>query len=253
MRAVSRSFGGSTVTSAGIATLADKSCVPMISVSSGTMGNNGALSAITALDRTYAKCFMFFPAGAIAAGVPAAGGAWLYVEMSSATAGTVFNNTYTTGPTTIPASKVAFATTGPGAFVGDTTEQGVLLSVPGGALGTTGATATYLFVSGNATAGAKTVRVRYGGIAGTVYFSSNITSNQSLPAEVVISNAGLTNAQVGPGLASATSYGFNAAQPVTSNVDTTAAFTIAVTLQKGVATDNFVLQAAIPEIFSNGV
>src|SRR5690349_20306203 len=58
--------------------------IPFIKASSGTMGNNGALSGLTALPTTYAKAFIWLPAGAIAAGVPAAA-TWYYVQMSSTT------------------------------------------------------------------------------------------------------------------------------------------------------------------------
>lgn len=102
----------------------------------GVIGNNGALSAITALPTTYTACYMYFPVNAIAAGVAAG---WYYTVMSSTTAGTIYNNTYTSGTQTIPASPTAFVTTGPGNFTQTTGNiASVSITIPGGAIGTNG-------------------------------------------------------------------------------------------------------------------
>lgn len=87
--------------------------VPFIISSSGSFGNNGALSGITALSRLSGPCYMWFPANAIAAGIAAG---WYYAVLGSSTTATVYNNTYTSGQPRVPASPTAFATTGPGAF-----------------------------------------------------------------------------------------------------------------------------------------
>lgn len=87
--------------------------IPFVIPSSGTMGNNGALSGITAVPVAYPSAYVYLPANAIQAG-SAAG--WYYAVFSSTTAATIYNNPYTSGVPTIPGSPTAFASTGPGAY-----------------------------------------------------------------------------------------------------------------------------------------
>lgn len=222
-----------------------KSAIPFINVSSGTMGNNGALSAITALPLTYANAYMWFPAGAIAAGVPAAAG-WLFVQMSSTTAGTVFNNTYTAGTVpSIPASPTPFATTGPGAFTGDTTEApGPAITIPANSMGANGIIHPWSVWTQNNSAGTKTARIRYSGNAGTIYYASALTTQITLLQTIYIANRGATNSQIGwANQGDSTAPGFSTSNPVTSSVDTTASTTLVFSLQKGTATDNKILES----------
>jgi hypothetical protein len=109
---------------------------PMIYAGSFVMGNNGSFTT-TALNRTYATSYMYFPADAIGAGVPAG---WYYAEFSSATAGIVYNNVYTLGNVNAAQSKTAFVTTGPGAGSNalSTSVAGFNFNMPGGSLGNNG-------------------------------------------------------------------------------------------------------------------
>lgn len=219
-----------------IAFVASSSAIPMIQVSSGSMGNNGALTGVTSLPSTFAKCYLYLPASAISAGSTAG---WYYAQMSSATAGTVFNNTYTSGTPTVPASPLAFATTGPGAFTGDTTEQGVLVSIPANGVGPNGRIVIDVSFANNNTAGTKTRRVRWGGIAGTVVVSGADTTSIGLTIRgAAIANRGATGAQeLASGIFSS-SASFSLPTTTTATVDTTAAQTVAISVQKGTATDN---------------
>jgi hypothetical protein len=89
--------------------------IPFIIVSSGSMGNNGALTITGAVASIYPNAYVYLPSGAISSG-SAAG--YYYAVFSSTTAATVYNNTYTpgSGVPTVPASPTAFSTTGPGAY-----------------------------------------------------------------------------------------------------------------------------------------
>jgi hypothetical protein len=89
--------------------------LPFVIVSSGSMGNNGALTFTGAVASAYPSAYVYLPAGAISSG-SAAG--FYYAVFSTTTAATVYNNTYTPSntPPTIPASPTAFVTTGPGAY-----------------------------------------------------------------------------------------------------------------------------------------
>ena len=91
--------------------------IPFGIPSSGSVGNNGALTLTTAFPRIFSRgIYLYFPAGAISSG-SAAGLYW--TVMSSTTAGTIYNNLYSPSSTTVPssvASPTAFSTTGPGAY-----------------------------------------------------------------------------------------------------------------------------------------
>ena len=216
------------------------------------MGNNGALTAITALPLVYANCYMWFTANQIAAGVAAG---WYFTQMSSATAGTVFNNTYTSGKPTIPASPTAFVTTGPGAFTGDTAEEfGPTIAVPANSMGPNGALRITTYWAATNNANTKTTRVRFSGNAGTQYLSSTSIVSQALGADQRnITNRGVANSQVGNYnviLGGAGSFGVNggAALFTTSAVDTTGATSVVISLQKGVATDDLLLEGYVIEV-----
>ncbi len=113
-------------------------CVtPFIIVSSGSMGNNGALTVTTALPWTPIRSYVYLPANAISAG-SAAG--WYYAVFSSTTAATVYNNVYDPASgiePVVPTSPTAFATTGPGAYTQDVAagHQGPTYIMPANTLG----------------------------------------------------------------------------------------------------------------------
>lgn len=219
--------------------------IAFIAVSSGSIANNGALSGITALPLTYSEgCYMLFPAGAIAAGVPAAA-AWYWVVMSSTTAGTIYNSTYTSG---IPAAgtQTAFATTGPGAFVGVSAETtSIQVTLSANSLGVKGKLRMFDDFQATNTAGVKTINKKFGG---TTVQSSVATSQLGCSPLCVISNRGATNVQYTTGSgASGNGLGNNAG--VRSAIDTTANVTVSVTLTNATpATNNFIHETAFWEI-----
>jgi len=159
--------------------------IPLIYPSSGTMGNNGALTMTTALDRTYVAAYYYMPASAISTG-RAAG--WYYGVGSSATAVTLYNNVYTSGTPNIPGTPTAFVTTGPGAYTQTTSTniQGYTLAVPGNSIGPNGSVDVEMIFSYPSTAGTKAINpfygtYRFGGPSGTTsmsYFAIGGFSNQ---------------------------------------------------------------------------
>ena len=113
-----------------------KTAIPFIAFSSWTMGANGALSLSVALPVAYPAAFVYFPADAIATGVPAG---YYYTTFSSTTSGTVYNNRYTSGKPVIPASPTAFSTTAGSVTTQITTAiTGPNIVLPGGSLGPNG-------------------------------------------------------------------------------------------------------------------
>jgi hypothetical protein len=224
-----------------------ETAVPFIVAPTGTMANNGAITLGTALATTYSNAFIMLPAGAIAAGVPAAA-SWLFVQMSSTTAGTVFNNTYTSGVPVIPTAPTPFVTTGPGAYTGVTTAQnGVTYVVPGNLMGPNGTLyyeASYQYPN---TAGAKTASVAYGGVA---IFTRGETTSVSGAIAKKLQNRGVANSQISsdpggqPGVVLAA-----VASPTVTAIDTTANQNFIFVLQLATATDFLVMERLFVAVF----
>lgn len=215
--------------------------IPFISVSTGSMGNNGALTAITALDTTYSDgVWMLFPAGAVAAGVPAAA-AWLWVVMSSTTAGTVFNSTYVSGQVS-PGAATAFVTTGPGAFTGVTgANNAIVVSVPAGSLGTQGFLAYDYQADCNSNANGKNISAVFGA---TTYNTFALASALSGRFCGVIQNRGLATRQVGNNILTTGGFGSsNAVQTQRGTDNTATALNFVISLNKATATDNLILSS----------
>lgn len=229
----SATFGGHA-----ISTVFGQCHIPFILVSSGSMGNNGALSGLTTLPTTYPNAYVFLPAGAVSSGSAAA---WYYFVGSSATAGTIFNNKYLSGNCSIPASPVAFVTTGPGAYT-QTTATNIttyLQSVAGNTLGINGTIKTEGLVSYNATGNAHTIKGAYG----------NFTFGQAAPAANSLtafsggfSDRGATGVQV-PLLNSSTFLPSQSTAAVSLGaVDSTVAQNLQIQLLLAVDTDFMVLE-----------
>lgn len=233
----------------GVQVLA-RGAVPMILPSSGSIGNNGALTGLTALPTTYPAAYMYFPADAIAAGVPAG---LYYVVMSSTTAGTIYNNTYTSGSPVVPASPTAFATTGPGAYT-QTTGADVSLftaTVPANLMGLYGGVRSHAQATSNNSVGVKTVRMFLGGTGGSNYATGTNTTNVTLTDFRTILNKGVTNRQSATSSAASWSgLGSIGGSVASSSIDTTAATTLVYTAQLATATDyclfNVVLVESLP-------
>lgn len=181
------------LSSSGTVRVLGQAGVAIIHAGNGSMGNNGVLTLTTALVATYADAFILFPAGAIATGVPAAA-AYYYVQMSSGTAGVVFNNVYTPGSTpVIPLSPTAFVTTGPGAFTGVSAAT-VAFSLPiaGNSLGINGGVEINLSQSFTNFAGNKTTALAFGAFT---LLSQTIATNASFAGIYGFKNGGKTGAQ----------------------------------------------------------
>lgn len=154
---------------------------------------------------------------------------------------------------TIAGNQVAYTlckTAVAAAAPGDTSEDILFTcTVPAGAIGNTGAFRLHFMSTVTNNANNKTIRVRFGGIAGTAYFSAVVgTGVANLSGQVQIQNRNFQNSQVGD----ATAFASNAtiAQGVTTSaVDTSAASTdVVITCQKAVAGDTCQFEAATAEI-----
>lgn len=218
--------------------------IPFVKPPTGTMGNNGAFTSGTALATTYANAYFWFAANQIAAG-SAAG--WYFGQASSATAITVFNNTYSTGQPTIPSSPTPFVTTGPGATTGVTTAvTGPQISIAAGALGANGALRISDQWSVNSTAGAKTLATAF---SGTSIKSMSLTTSNGYRSINTLYNRGVQNAQVGDqfGLTTGGS-GLLTGTNEFYAVDFSVAETFQMLMTTAVATDWAVIEAFLLEL-----
>jgi hypothetical protein len=181
-----------------------KSAMPIINPPAGTMGNNGAITFNTAMPRIFPSCWVTLKANTIAAG--SAAGTY-YCEMSSTTVGIVYNNilSFTNGRLATP-TKVAFATTGPGAYTTNASDAdcfGNAMSIPGGLLGLNGALRVralfdYSIVSNS-------FGIWYGG---TQFKSVPTTSALSAGADVELQNMNNVAIQVMSDIAAPADAGF---------------------------------------------
>jgi hypothetical protein len=206
--------------------------IPVLLPSSGTIGNNGALSGLTAFPATYnGGCYLYFPANAIAAG--SAAGLY-YTVMSSTTAGTIYNNAYTSGSPLPPANPIAFATTGPGSYTQTTASDITLLSytIPGGLLNANGEIISRHWRSLISNANTKQPKLL---LASTAFMQSSNTTNGFSTVQYSLKNMNSESKQIGQ--SGGQGDGSSSSSMVYGAIDTSANFTLSLTMQMATATD----------------
>lgn len=242
---VSSAIQSSDIRTAGGVVALGQSSIPFVLVSSGTMGNNGALSGITAVANQYASAYVYLPAAAIEAGSTAG---WYYAVFSSTTAATVYNNTYTSGTPSIPGSPTAFATTGPGAYTQTTGSYitAYSLTIPANTIGANGTVRAMGVTSVNNTANAKAIRLVFGGAM--VLGATGTSNSVNVAFTGGFSNRGVTNKQV-PLTTAGLQYAGTTTVLEFGTVDTTSSQTIVAQLQLvTTATDTAVLENIVVEL-----
>lgn len=219
-----------------------RSSIPFIWVSSGSIGNNGALTAITALPQVYlGGGYIWLPAGAIATGVPAAA-AWYWCVFSSTTAGTIYNSTYTSGTPAVGV-QTAFVTTGPGAFTGSiAAATGPSITLPGGCMGPNGRLRARLLWATNGGAGSKTAALALGA---TTFYSEAVTAPVGMSADITIANRGSQSIQQQAWFSILSSGAIDGNIKVSDvgsgAIDTSANAPVALNGTRNTATDNLIL------------
>lgn len=215
-----------------------QTAIPFIYPSSGSMGNNGALTMTTALDLVYANAYVYMPANAIAASISAG---WYYAVCSSTTVCTLYNNVYTTGNPAIPSSPTAFSTTGPGAYT-QTTGSSIAayqLSIPAYQLGPYDGLQVSFSSEYNTSANNKSFSMSYGG---TSFGSVTYTTNHVAGCLWGFRNRGVTNAQAPLLSPNNCGTGNSAGGFNTGAISTTAAQTLQMFINMTTATDYQILQ-----------
>lgn len=218
-----------------------QTAIPFVIASSGSMANNGAISGLAALPATYSNgCYLYLPVNSISASLPASAG-WYFAIMSSATAGTVYNNNYASGQPVLwtAATATAFVTTGPGAFTGvSTAVTGPNWSLPANTLGPNGVLEIAAVYGCAGSVNSKTVGVSFG--AAAIYSQTTTTAaNVAALALLTCQNQGKTNAQVSNQTGA---VGFSATGQTYSTQDTTTNLTLAMTGTK-VAAENLIFDS----------
>lgn len=219
--------------------------LPMYMPGTGTITAGGVLALTgTALDQTFANAYFFFPANTVGTGLPAG---MYFVQMSSTSAGVVFQNLYTGGTPLIPTTLIPCVSA-----VNYTQTTGSLVSlitgtVPAASMGPNGKVKTICFYQNNNSAGTKTFSIKWGG---SQTLGTSATTNQSLSVIREVSNAGLTNAQTSAA-SGVTGTGVAAGASQRYTKDTTASQDINVQAQLGTATDWVGLDSYTIEVTPN--
>lgn len=212
--------------------------IPLIVAPSGSIGNNGALTSGTANPLTYLKTYTWFPTNSISASTPAG---WYYTVWTNTTAATIYNNTWDgISEPTVPATPVAFVTTGPGAFTGPTAEA-VYFTLPQAAAGVNSAYELEIRTHQTNNANAKSLKVRFSVIGGTVLSTMTLTSFLFAKARTVLQLLGVADKQE-THFERFTTAAYLQDAPVLTSETTSAAFAFAVTVTKADATDVVVIE-----------
>lgn len=211
--------------------------LPIGMASSGTVGANGALTLGTAAALTQAAgIWWYFPAGAVFSG---SGAGFYYTVMSSTTAGTIYNNTYTPGTDSgaPPASPTAVSDAGPGAYTGVTSETTIASgTVPGGFLGTSGSIYCDQQYEATNNANTKTMNLKFGT---TTYKALGCTNTVTCRTLALIKNV-KANAQVSWVQTNTSSIGTSTGPSQLGTEDTSSNKTLSITLTNATATNNFI-------------
>lgn len=226
-----------------------QSTLPLLLAPTGTMAASGHVTFGTALPFAYANAYAYFPSGAIVSGASGTAAGWYYLVCSSTVSGQVYNNTYTNGQPTIPASPTAFSTPSSGAYTGTVTGQTAYqFTIPVGAVTPRATLRLVAGMSTAATSGNKSVSGVYGGTSfltyseaasgvSNIYASMDLATNENSATQYAIWNvtAGSSGSAInGVGR----TYGSVAS----------GAQTFSINLQMGLPSDFVVLEHAVLEL-----
>jgi hypothetical protein len=225
-----------------------QSALPLIIVSGGSMGNNGALTVTNTLFTAHPNAYVYLPAGAISGG-SAAG--WYYAVFASTTTATVYNNNYTPGTIpTIPSVPAPFVTTGSGAYTQTTAEITFdTVTIPGGTIGKRGQLELVTLMSYGASANNKILRVKLGSATFLSSFNTSVASQQVYTR---LANRDSQAVQVGFYNTHAAGFTPNANANFAAAVDTSADVVLSITGQIAASTDTMTRESYVHKIFAKG-
>jgi hypothetical protein len=210
----------------------------LVLMPAGTVGANGALTITgTALVAGLTEFYGYYPANSLT-GANAAGFYW--TSMSSTTAGTVYNNTYTPGTNlpAIPSAPTAFSATTGAAYTNTTGSNIVMAQVALGnnPLGKNGFVRQRGNMVFNTGATAHNIQTRLNGSAAGIQASASST-NIGYSFVDTIQNCGRTDRQAAPNSQIGDVYGPGAAGPQFASIDTSGAVTWSLAATLGATSD----------------
>lgn len=134
---------------------------------------------------------------------------------------------------------------------GDTNETTLAtITVPAGAMGANGFVRVFALYSFTNSVNAKTCRVRFNGIGGTVYASAGLTSVATWRAEASIGNRNSASSQVGGPNNTTNTFSSSTTAVSTSAVDTTSAVDIVLTGQLTNSGETIAIESYVVELYS---
>lgn len=132
---------------------------------------------------------------------------------------------------------------------GSTAEEALAtVAIPAGAMGPNGILKVTALWSFTNSANDKTLRVRLGGILGSVFMARVLTTNLSEQTVTMIRNRNAQNSQVGFQTAAGTFFGPSSNNVVTAAVDTSAAVDLVISGQLETAAERVTLEAYQVEV-----
>lgn len=236
------SITGGTITGTNVPYEWAKWGAPIVFAPTGSMGNNGAATWGTSLPNAYAGGFwVVLPAGAIAAGVPAATAIYWAVGTDT-THATIYNSTIDLTSPGTAGTTTAFSTTGPGAFTGVTAQTTIFSkTLAASALGVNGRVKAQFNWSVTNNANAKSFNFNIGGTDFAAGRSLASAINQHSWFEIAI---GPTAARQFSTYTESNNGGYlGSVAYVYGTEDFSTALTVALKATRGTATDIMVVEA----------
>lgn len=185
---------------------------------------------------TYAAAYVYLPANAY--GASSAAG-WYYATFQSATIGTVYTATYTSGTPAVVASPTALTST-VGTFTGNTTQvAGISYTLAGNVLGVNGELDLRNLISVSGNTNQKNWVWQYGG-ATIASGNTSASTTTASACDYSMWNRGVTSAQVS---ISGSACGIGAVSAGTLAVDSTTSHSVTFSVWPGTATDVTVIEA----------
>lgn len=207
------------------------SAVPVIIPSSGSSNATGQITLTTALaTQPTGTVGVFLPAGVVTAGSQGTGAAIYQATFSSTTVCQLTGTGIVTANAayTQVITEVVLAT----------------VTIPAGAMGMNGAVEVRTVWSCTNSANNKTLRVRFGGAAGTAYLAPVLTTNTGLSDARRIRNRNSAASQLGSFSSGATGLGPLGSSPVTGALDTTASVDVVFSGQLSLAAETITLESS---------
>lgn len=142
------------------------------------------------------------------------------------------------------------ASSGSVSCAADTAENALAtITVPGGWMGLNGILRWHAVWTYTNSANTKTIRTRFGGVAGTIYFSIAPTTTTYSRDFRQLQNQGAANSQKGvTAVVTSTTWASDAASIVTSSVDTSADTSLVFSGQKASSGETLTLESYLVEL-----